>query len=158
MSAGSVISQKDWMVPVLTFLSTTCSNPGKPHVFYSEDDQVGLAAADLAAGYGIVYTVAGGGFTGPPFWAPESQGILVFQVTTVGKRRDHAQWLQDRVRLSFLSRKTEGGFQVPFAPPAGWVVTHREPDGTPPGVIPEGPPTQRIYNVPERYRLHIEPA
>lgn len=158
MGVGSVIEQRKWIQPVITFLNGATSSPGKPHVFYDQDDEAGLASADIVAGYGIVYTIEGGAYDGPPFWAPESKGVLVFQVTCIGGSRDHAQWLSDRVRLSFLSRKSEGGFQVPFIPPAGWVVTHRAPDGVLPGVMPEGPATDQIFSVPERYRLHVEPA
>ena len=112
--------------------------------------------ADLDVGYAIAYTIDGGSFEGAPLWATESDAWLVYQITSVGRKRDQAEAIADRVRLTILSRVAAGGFQVAFPDPAGMKVTGREPDGTSPGVIPEGVKPNRVYNVPERYRFHVE--
>lgn len=109
----------------------------------------------LADGYTYVTSIPGGGFDGPPLWSPESDATLVYQVTSVGSVRAHVEWIADRVRLTMLSRLAAGGFQVAFPALAGMKVVHREPDGTSPGVIPEGPPESRVYNIPERYRISV---
>lgn len=156
MSRQSVISQREWVDPFITFLAAACSPPGSPHAFYDEEKVP--ADADLAKGYGIVYTIDGGGYTGPPWWAPESTGVLVFQVTSTSTTKGGAQWLADRVRLSILSRADAGGFQVAFAPPVGWKITNREPDGPLPGVDIAGDSKNRVFSIPERYRFHVEPS
>lgn len=109
----------------------------------------------LVDGYTYIYSIPGGDFDGPPFWSPESDATLVYQVTSVGSQRHHVEWIADRVRLSMLSRNPLGGFQVAFPDLAGMKVIHRAPDGTSPGVIPEGPPENRVYNIPERYRINV---
>lgn len=111
---------------------------------------------NIDRGYLVVYPVPGGGFDGAPLWSPEADGWLAYQITSVSSKRDAVEWIADRVRLTLLSRVDAGGFQVPFPVLAGMKVTQREPDGTPPGVIPEGPPTHRVYNVPEVFRLYAE--
>ena len=73
----------------------------------------------------------------------------------MGKARQQAEWLADRVRLTLVSRNSLGGFQVTFPPLAGMSVISRSPDGISPGVIPEGPPENRVYSVPERYRISV---
>jgi hypothetical protein len=109
----------------------------------------------LADGYTYVHSIDGGDFDGAPFWSPESDATLVYQVTAVGKVRQQAEWLADRVRLTLVSRDNLGGFQVAFPSLAGMLVIHRSPDGISPGVIPEGPPENRVYSVPERYRISV---
>lgn len=111
--------------------------------------------AVLDTGYTYVTSIPGGNFDGPPLWSPESDAVLVYQVTSVGSDRAHVEWVADRVRLTLLSRNPAGGFQVAFPVLVGMSVIHREPDGTSPGVIPEGPPESRVYNIPERYRISV---
>lgn len=120
------------------------------HVFYDSDPD---GEASLEDGYGIVYGVPGGIYNGAPLWSPESDAILTYQITSVSSQRAAAEWLADRVRLTMCSRRDTGGFQVTFPALAGVQVINREPDGTPPGTLPEGPPNSRIYNIPERYRI-----
>jgi hypothetical protein len=109
----------------------------------------------LVEGYTYVHSIDGGDFDGPPLWSPESDATLVYQVTSVGVTREHAEWIADRVRLTMLARVADGGFQVAFPVLAGMKVIHRAPDGISPGVIPEGPPENRVYSVPERYRISV---
>jgi hypothetical protein len=110
---------------------------------------------NLADGYTYVNLIPGGEFDGPPLWSPESDATLVYQVTSVGLEREHVEWIADRVRLTMTSRLHDGGFQVAFPVLVGMLVIHRAPDGAPPGVIPEGPPESRVYNIPERYRISV---
>lgn len=113
------------------------------------------ATGVLADGYTYVYSIDGGQYDGPPLWSPESDAVLIYQITSVGSTREQVEWLADRVRLTLVSRNPLGSFQVAFPSLAGLQVVHREPDGASPGVIPEGPPESRVYNVPERYRISV---
>ena len=109
----------------------------------------------LADGYTYVHSIDAGSYDGPALWSPESDATLVYQVTSVGVDRSQVEWLADRVRLTLVSRAALGGFQWPFPELAGMKVIHREPDGLSPGVIYEGPPENRVYSVPERYRISV---
>jgi hypothetical protein len=136
----------------ITFIQTGISAPSTPRLVGDHEAPPG---ADLDIGYAVVYTIDGGQFEGASLWAPESEAEVVFQVTSVGRKRNQAQWIADRARLTVLSRLAAGGFQVAFPDPAGMTVTGREPEGSTPGVIPEGVAPNRVYNIPERYRLHV---
>lgn len=115
--------------------------------------------ATLAQGYTIVYSVEGGEYDGAPLWAPESDAILVYQVSSVGSDRRQTEWIADRVRRTLVSRLAAGGFQVAFPDPAGMKVTSRWPEGGTPGVIVTGnTPADRVFTVPERFHLAVETA
>jgi len=144
---SAVLQQRPVTDALIAMIATATARPCGDHE--SPPD------GSLADGYTYVYSIDGGEFDGPPFWSPESDGILVYQIMSVGYDRDHVEWIADRVRLTMLSRSPAGAFQVPFPAMAGLAVVHREPDGTSPGVIPEGPPANRVYNIPERYRLAV---
>jgi hypothetical protein len=148
MAVRSAVVQKQLITNALiSMLATATSRPCGDHQ--------SPPGANLAQGYTYVYAIDGGSFDGPPLWSPESDATLVYQVTSVGQNREQAEWLADRVRLTMTSRLPDGGFQVAFPVLAGMSVIHRSPDGTSPGVIPEGPPESRVYNIPERYRLSV---
>lgn len=113
--------------------------------------------ASLVEGYSIVYTVDGGSYEGAPLWAPESDAILVYQVSSVGSLRSQAEWIADRVRRTLCSRVPKGGFQVTFPDPAGFRVTSRWPESTVPAPIVTGATAKdRIFTVPERFHLAVE--
>lgn len=132
---------------LISMIATATSRPCGDHE--SPPDAV------LADGYTYVTSIPGGEFDGPALWSPESDATLVYQVMSVGLERTHVEWIADRVRLTLLSRVPDGGFQVVFPVLAGMKVIHRAPDGTSPGVIPEGPPEGRVFNIPERYRISV---
>lgn len=148
MAVRSAVLQKQLVTTALIgMLATATERPCGDHA----SPPTGV----LADGYTYVYSIDGGSYDGSPFWSPEADATLVYQVTSVGLSRAHAEWLADRVRLTMTSRSSDGGFQVAFPALAGMTVIHRAPDGTSPGVIPEGPPENRVYNIPERYRISV---
>jgi hypothetical protein len=113
--------------------------------------------ATLLDGYTIVYSLSGGSFTGAPLWAPESDAILQYQISSVASERNQAEWIADRVRKTMTSRTAAGGFQVAFPDPAGARVTGRWPDDLVPGVIPTGSNVEdRTYTIPDRFNLAVE--
>ncbi len=114
---------------------------------------------DPNSAYCIVYPVPGGGFSGPPLVAPDTDAELIFQVTSAGKTREQAQWMAARTRMVVTDRLVSGVFQVTGpAPPDGWQVIDRQPVGGPGGVDAEGKLPHRVYSVPDRYRIYVTPV
>lgn len=108
----------------------------------------------IEQGYYIVYGIPNDGY----FDGLEAAGQdadVVYQVTSVGKRRDHADWLADRARLTILAR-TGPTFQVAFVPPAGMKVIDRRPDSGLPGTpVSQGTPPNQRWQVAERFVLSV---
>lgn len=133
--------------------ATLATGTGKP---------VGVGKApeawDLAVGYYVLYSIDGGEFYGPPLTAPESDGEIVYQVTSVGSRQDHVEWLSDRARATLLGRDSGGAFQVVIAPPAGWVVADRRSEGGFSGASYDGLPPNQVWSGIERYVICVTPA
>lgn len=111
------------------------------------------------APYGVVKTIAGGSFDGPPLWDPEADVTLVYQVDAVGFTRPQAQALAARFRTQITGRKSTGGaYLVAITQPAGMRIHDRISEGTSGGVIVEGTAPDEIYSVPDRYLLTVTPA
>ncbi len=105
----------------------------------------------LWEGYTFVYSIEGGSFDGPPLGSPEEDATFVYQVTSVGATRAHAQWLADKVNWLLTSRDEYGGFLTDFPTLEGMSVIDRSPDEFSPGVVSEG----TIYTIPVRYRISV---
>lgn len=121
--------------------------------------QVGDHAAPgspLAYPYCIVYTIDGGELWGSLRF-PESDALVIYQVTSVGERRDQAEWMADRVRRTILNR-ISSGFQVPMGNPEGWVINDRRSHGGVGQVNSEGLPPNQVFSIPERFALSVTPA
>ncbi len=153
-----VVPQAEITDALIGFLVQAVDRPIGDHSLPQVRVNSETVPAPLENGYAIVYSIDGGGFDGPPLWSPESGATLVYQVTSVAGLRGQAQWIADRVRLSLFSRRTDGGFQVPFPSPAGWNVYHRAPEAGLPGVYPEGDEPNLVFNIQERFRLSVEPT
>lgn len=110
------------------------------------------APTNHIAPYGIVYTIDGGMEWGAPLTAPESEAIFVYQVTSVGARRDQAEWMADRVRRTMIDRAPDGSFLViGNPPPAGSVVQDRRPQGARGMAEEQGD----VWQVAERYEICV---
>lgn len=79
--------------------------------------------------YLTVWSIPGGGFSGPPLADPYADAAVVFQVDSVGELDAQAEGTADLVRAAMLDRA-----QRSLVPPAGWGVMQVRPDGGPPGV------------------------
>lgn len=107
----------------------------------------------------IVYSIPGGGFSGPALTAPHADAEMVFQVTSVGWQPQQAQWMAALARRTVIDRTAGGAFQVAGpTPPTGWVVNDRRPLGGPGGVDSEGNLPHRVYSVVDRYVVCVTPA
>lgn len=95
--------------------------------------------------------------SGPPLTGPEEDVSIGFQVTSVGSGRKQAQWQADRVRRFITGRNGAGAFLSNLPAVSGWRVTSRM-GAAPSGVAPEGSSPNILFNVPDRYTLHVTPA
>ena len=100
-------------------------------------------------------TIPGGGFSGPAFSAPNADAAAVYQLTSVAKGREQAEWLADRARAVMLGREDSGAFTIDAPTIEGWVVYDRSPDSGPPPVIADG---AGLWRVDERFVLSLTPA
>lgn len=105
--------------------------------------------ADLEDGpYAIVYQLAGGEHWGPFLYGPDEAIALPYQVTSVGKRSDQADWMADKVRQAMLAR-TNGTLTAPLTAP-GVTVLDREFSSYG-GQDREGD----VVSVPDTFLLHV---
>lgn len=107
--------------------------------------------------WGIVHVIEGGGFSGAPLYDPDSDAAFVYQVDSVGRSEDQAQWMDDLVRSTVLARSL-GAFQVAFPAVAAAKVIDRRPDTTAGGLITEGEKPNEIFTIPSRYSIHVTPS
>lgn len=80
-------------------------------------ESVGLVVGDAVAPSGdppyvVVYSISAAGWTGT-LGALHDDGSLVFQVTCVGRSRDQAEWLADKVILTVLGGITVTSRSIP---------------------------------------------
>ena len=108
--------------------------------------------------YSVLYSIPGGGFLGAALVAPDADADFVYQVDSVGVRRDQTEWLADRVRRSMLARTASGAFQVSLLSPAGLKIADRLPDGGAGGVQVDGTPPHEVFSIAERFVLRVVPA
>lgn len=105
--------------------------------------------ADLESGpYAIVYQLPGGDTWGPFLSGPDEGAQLPYQVTSVGKRSDQADWMADRVRRAMVGR-TNGALTATLAVP-GVTVLDRE-FTTYGGQDREGD----VVSIPDTFLLHV---
>lgn len=131
-------------------------NAGLPNGVDAGDHR---APEPIAYPYVILYAVPGGRYTGPPLVAPYSDAWFVYQISSVGERRDQAQRTADTVRNLMVGHDlTTGALATALNLPAGWRVCARLQEATPPGVEPEGEPPNQVFTVPEQFTIVVTPA
>ena len=141
----------DRQLVTTALLSMLAAGTGKP---------VGDHKAPLSTEppYCVLYSIPGGGYWGAALVGPEADADFVYQVDSVGLKRNQTEWLADRVRRSMLARTSSGAFQVTINPPLGLKVADRVPDGGPGGVQVDGDPPHEVFSVAERFVLRVVPA
>lgn len=102
--------------------------------------------------YGILYVIPGGFAFGPPLVDHTQNAGLVYQVSTIGQRRDQVEKCADRMRAAVLSR-TGAGAYVTAITPAGLKVIDRDLDSF--GGLDK---VDDVWTSSERYRLTVTPA
>ena len=87
--------------------------------------------------YVIIYPIpGGGGFSGPPFCAPDADVEVMYQIRVVALRWDQARNMADLVRRALVGR-TNGAFTHPLDL-GDMTCTMRKPEGSPGQVRRDG--------------------
>lgn len=113
-------------------------------------------APDEVAGkpWAVVYSIPGGGLLDDNLAAVEDGMDLLYQVTSVGRRRDQAEWMADRARSTIIGR-TSAGFSTTFPTITGLNVADRQLWGGVGGVEPSGEAPHQVWSVAERFLLRL---
>lgn len=105
--------------------------------------------------YHVLYSIAGGSIGGPPLGQSSGDAVLVYQIDSVGRTRDSAERLADRLREWLVGRTPQGAFVVQVADPDGHAIHDRIVDGTPGAPLQEGQPPNEVFTVSETYGIHV---
>lgn len=135
---------------LVEWIARHCGSPvGDATAPHSGDDVANVADPP----YAILYPVNGGDLYGPPMGFRAADATFEYQVTTVGLRRDHTQWLGNRIREVIIGQAEDFSFRYPLIVP-GMVVMDRVLSGPPGGVAPEG----KLFNMVESYFIKVSAA
>lgn len=144
--AGTVPDVRKLTDAVITMLTTAT---GRPFGDIDAPGNTTHTAGPADHPYGLVQRIAGGAVTGS-VGAPWGMATVVYQVTCVGRRRDQADWLLDRVDTAMLDMGT-AGYTTALAV-TGLHVVSRVPDMDG-GTDEEGD----IANAVRRYAITVHP-
>ncbi|WP_256789814.1 DUF3168 domain-containing protein [Frankia sp. AvcI1] len=108
----------------------------------------GTTYGDVSWPYAIVTPLGGPAPDGPPLQGDGEDVCMQVQIDAVGRRRDQAQGLADRLRARLLA----GALAVD-----GWRCAHRETQASP-GCLPEGQPGLEVWTAIGRYELYWTPV
>lgn len=107
---------------------------------------------------GVLHSIDGGGYTGPPLVGPEDDAAYVYQLDIVGTRVDQVEKGADECRDLFLGRNSDGSYkQEPEAIP-GYAWMGRLPADTPGGVSVVKAPQGTICTAIQRYTAVLTPS
>lgn len=123
---------------LVSMLADVTSMPiGDSRIPYPSDDP----SSDPELPYVIVYSVDGGGFSGPTYTTTEDTATFLYVIHSVAGNddREQAEWAADRVRHAILGVNAAGAYlhDLELVQPVGHVpqrVIGRRPEGPPGGV------------------------
>lgn len=104
--------------------------------------------------WAIVYSIPGGALRDDNLAAVENGIDLIYQVTSVGRRRDQAEWMADLVRTTVMAR-TSSGFTTAWPAMTGLSVADRQLLGGLGGVEPSGQSPHELWSVAERFLIRL---
>lgn len=113
-------------------------------------EAVGLTVGDATAAgltppYAVVYKIEGGEFAGS-LQDPFEDADLVYQVTSVGRTREQAEWVADKAMV-LLDGVTVNGRSIALVSPDGGPGVRRDDDVSPP-----------LFYATPRFRLKSTPS
>lgn len=108
--------------------------------------------------YWTVYSIPGGGYSGPPMGAHEADASYVYQVDSVGLTRDQAESMGSRAHNRVSGRGIGGAYAAAAEHPSGMVVSDRISEGSPGAPVPEGSYPNEVWTVSERFVISVTPA
>lgn len=104
--------------------------------------------------WAVLYSIPGGEVSDHNLAAVETGIDLIYQVTSVGRRRDQAEWMADLIRATVIGR-TAGAFIATWPVMTGLKVADRQLWGGVGGVEPSGEAPHRLWSVAERFLIRI---
>jgi hypothetical protein len=104
--------------------------------------------------WAIVYSIPGGALRDDNLAAVEKGTDLVYQVTSVGRRRDQAEWMADRARTTVIAR-TSSGFTTAWPMMTGAEAADRQLLGGLGGAEPSGKAPHQVWSVAERFLIRL---
>lgn len=107
--------------------------------------------------YHVLYRIPGGDSYGPELVDPDVDRTFIYQVDSVGKRRDQAEWAADRVNSVILGR-TNGAFDNDLPLPNTIAECDRMSSDVPGGVEQEGVPPNAVYTAVQRFGIAVTPS
>lgn len=105
--------------------------------------------------YRVVYSIPGGGMSGPPLGQAFGDAIYPYQVDSVGKTYDEAERAGADVLEWVVGRGADGQFVVPGGSPSGIRISDRIMDGTPGAPLQEGQPPNQVFTVSHTFGLYV---
>ncbi len=106
--------------------------------------------------YAVLYQIPGGSLTGPGLGA-QNDAAVAYQVDAVGRRRDQAQYLADRIREIIFGQDTNGRYSHGLTTPAGWVSAARLATDGLPGVYRDPSAPTPLYQAVQRFTVVFTP-
>ncbi len=104
--------------------------------------------------WAVLYSIPGGAYGDDNLAAVETGTDLLYQVTSVGRRRDQAEWMADLIRAKVIGR-TLGGFIATWPAMTGLSVADRQMWGGVGGVEPSGEAPHQVWSVAERFLIRV---
>lgn len=118
----------------------------------------GFMPDDPAFPLGVLHSIPGGGYSGPPLTDPDADSAYVYQVDVVGSRVDQVEKGRDELHQLVLGRDPDGAFLHALEEIPGWAWMDRLPGDTPGGVDPEKAPSGTIFTATSRYTVALTPS
>lgn len=135
----TVVARRSWTSALADFLASDTGVPvGRNRAPVTDD-----------ARYYVLWSIPGGGLSGPPLADPHADAALVYQVDSVGVRDDQVEWLADLAREAMLERAKAGVVPMP-----GWGVMGVWPDGAVGAPDGEG----EVLSAAERFVVKVTPT
>ena len=105
--------------------------------------------------YRVVYSIPGGGMSGPPLGQSHGDASYPYQVDSVGRTRADAESAAAQVMEWVVGRTAAGVFVVPGPVPSGFRISDRIVDGTPGAPLQEGQPPNQVFTVSHTFGLYV---
>jgi hypothetical protein len=107
---------------------------------------------------GILHSIAGGGYFGPPLTDPHADVAYTYQLDIVGTRMDQVEKVRDDMVVAMLGRDSTGAFvnELDSIPGYAWVDRLAD-DDVPGGVDVERAPTGTMFTAQHRFTFVLTP-
>lgn len=105
--------------------------------------------------YRVVYSIPGGGMSGPPLGQSHGDAVYPYQIDSVGHTRAEAEAAAAEVMEWMVGRRPDGSFVATMSGPSGIRISDRIVDGTPGAPLQEGQPPNQVFTVSHTFGLYV---